>query len=189
MCVQSEIVGGAAGAQDQGAGVAQRAQSAAERVVLLGRTLAADRYLHRGHVGTREQQRQRNPRAVIETAPRLGHGRQACGAQSSCDIARELRAAGRRITQAVQLVGEPAEIVDGLGLRRGRDLGRRGVVVCGNHDDRGRRRQARAERLEETPRRAIDDGEHRRTVRDEQRGHPSHVPLCPAIRRELRRRP
>jgi hypothetical protein len=66
--IQREVVRGAAGAEHQRAGVAQRAQCAAELEVLLRRARAVDRDLQDGHVGARKQQRCRNPGAVIEAA-------------------------------------------------------------------------------------------------------------------------
>ena len=80
---------------------------------------------------------------MIETAlGREPRGQPAASSREN-DVARELRAARRRIAEPVELVGEPAEVVDRLGPRRRRNLGRRSIVVSRNHDDGRRRRQAR----------------------------------------------
>ena len=127
--------------------------------------------LHHGHLGLGQQVHERHPGAVVQALFRIqthGHPgtRQDLGGQ-----ARHFRCARRRITQAVKLFRETAEVMNGLGLRASRDLDLEIRRPVGRQHEHGQQRRQTASQLgQQRPCLAGTHGKHRGSVRDEQAG-------------------
>jgi len=114
---------------------------------------------------------------VIEAARRIGMDRHPRRLDQRGDARGETGRARRGIMQAIELLGEAAEIVDRPRPRGGRHR-RAGHVVMRRHDDdRVGPRQHVAQPAQEIARRARLDEDHRRAVRDEQGGLGGHGPM------------
>ena len=127
--------------------------------------------LHHGHLGLGQQVHEGYPGAVVQALLRVqthGHTgtRQHLGGQT-----RHLRRARRRITQAIQLFGEAAEVMNGLGLRAGRDLDLEIRRPVGRQHEHGQQRWQAAPQIgQQRTCLAGTHGKHRGPVRDEQAG-------------------
>ena len=167
----AQVVGEAAGAHQQYPFGRQRRQGLAQResASRVGPGRHGD--LHHGHLGLGQQVHEGHPGAVVQPLFRVqAHGhpgtRQDLGGQ-----ARHFRCARRRIAQAVKLVGKPAEIVNGLGLRASRDLDLEIRRPVGRQHQHGQQRWQAASQLgQQRTCLAGAHGKHRGSVRDEQAG-------------------
>ena len=179
----AQVVRDAARADDQEAPLGKRCQRPPESPRLLGTTAALDRERYHRHVGVRKHHAQRHPGAVVETAPGILRDRKRCSFDRGDDLVGRLAAAGGWITDPVQLLREPPEVMDRFGALGKADCRHFRIPVRADDDDHARRRQ-HARRLGDD--RAGSTGtqrEGRRAVRDEQRRLRRGVLCCGRVGR------
>ncbi|MNM99124.1 hypothetical protein D3C81_1116740 [compost metagenome] len=169
-----QVVGDAAGADQQHALFAQRRQRAAHRELMRRAQRRLDRQLQHRDVRLRVEVAQRHPGAVVQATVRVDGRLQAGGLQALGDVLRQLGRARGRVLQLVQRVGEAAEIVDRL--RRGRTRYHRRACqpMRRGHDDGARALQARCQLRQARSHLARLQRGHRRTMGDVERGQMAH---------------
>ena len=179
---EREIVGSAARRQDQHVLLAQRGERTAQAVMMCRTEIGLDRQLRHRYIGLRIHQHHRHPGAVIQSAHRIARDFEPRFVQQRGDALRQRWRAGRGVTQAVQRLRKPEEVVNRLRALGHTDRRSGSVPVRGQHQHRVRPAHRRPETGQEFARRRRLDDHGRRAVRDEQRGQLIHS-AASAIRR------
>ena len=169
----AQVVGDAAAAVHQHALLRQRRQCLAQRQQPGRAPVRRKRQRQHRDVGLGPDEAQRRPDAVVQPAF-VGHmHRQAGGLQQAGHLLRQRRRAGRVVAQAVQRLGEAAEVVH-RGVLRGRHQQRLARQRVGRDGQDGARAGAGVERgaqpLPERADLARLQRRHRRAVGQEDRG-------------------
>src|SRR5262249_20449012 len=110
-----EVVHEGSASDDQNPLVPQRRERTARGEGTPGRPAREEAQLDDGNVGLRVDPPERRPGSVIETAPRVERRVEAGGREKRSRPRGELRIAGSRVPDGVEIVGEPEEVVNRLG--------------------------------------------------------------------------
>ena len=172
-----QVVRRTAGSDDEDALVRERRERLADPVVVPRIGVVLDRELGNRHVRVRIHKAQRNPRAVVEPALRVDLRGEPGRLQQRGRAPRHLRRTGRRIAELVQRLREAPEIVDRLRPRLGAHGRTRRTPVRRGDKHRLRPRDLGGDPREPGTGRAGIEREHRRAVRDEDRGQRRHSRL------------
>ena len=170
----AEVVGEAAGGEDEDAFVAQGGEGSADGEVVGGAEVGLDGVGYDGDIGLGIHEHQRHPHSVVEAVARVGAADQAGLDQEVGRVFGEGRVAGGGVTHFEEAVVEAAEVVDGVGVggcAGGREVG---FVMGGYSEDGAGARQGGAEVFQEAPGGCVLEDEVGGAVADEDGGESGH---------------